>query len=70
MCNITLPLVTTALKMLQPSRVKPGIPSNFDRDRAQGHTFLMSTFHSQHWALSMSKCASIWPYPTSRVDMQ
>jgi hypothetical protein len=35
-------LVTTALKVLQPSRFKPGIPSNFDGDRAQGCTFLMS----------------------------
>jgi hypothetical protein len=34
-------LVTTALKVSQPSRVKLGVPSNFDRDRAQGHTFLM-----------------------------
>jgi hypothetical protein len=27
---------------LQPSRVKPGIPSNFDGDRAQGRAFLTS----------------------------
>jgi hypothetical protein len=38
----SLPPVTTPLKVLQPSRVKPGVPSNFDRDRAQGHTFLTS----------------------------
>jgi hypothetical protein len=25
---------------LKPSRVKPGVPSHFDGDRAQGHTFL------------------------------
>jgi hypothetical protein len=36
------PPVTTPLKELQPSRVGPGIPSNFDRDRAQGCAFLMS----------------------------
>jgi hypothetical protein len=36
------PPVTTPLKELQPSRVKPGIPSNFDGDRAQGRAFLMS----------------------------
>jgi hypothetical protein len=35
-------LVITPLQASQPSRVKPGIPSNFDGDRAQGHTFLMS----------------------------
>jgi hypothetical protein len=33
-------LVTTALKVSQPSRVKLGIPSNFDGDRAQGCAFL------------------------------
>jgi hypothetical protein len=36
------PLVTTPLKASHPSRVNPGAPSNFDRDRAQGHTFLTS----------------------------
>jgi hypothetical protein len=36
------PPVTTPLKVSQPSRVKPGVPSNFDGDRAQGHTFLTS----------------------------
>jgi hypothetical protein len=36
------PPVTTPLKESQPSRVKPGIPRNFDRDRAQGRTFLTS----------------------------
>jgi hypothetical protein len=35
-------IVTTTLQVSQPSRVKPGIPRNFDRDRAQGHTFLVS----------------------------
>jgi hypothetical protein len=36
------PPVTTPLKELQPSRVKLGIPSNFDGDRAQGRAFLTS----------------------------
>jgi hypothetical protein len=62
-------LVTTALKALQPSRVKPGVPSNFDGDRVQGHAFLMSCelyisltaldFVDEqvriHWALSYFK---------------
>jgi hypothetical protein len=39
---VSPPLVTTTLQASQPSRVKPGVPSNFDGDRAQGHTFLMS----------------------------
>jgi hypothetical protein len=39
---VSTPLVTTTLQVLQPSRVKLGIPSNFDGDRAQGHTFLTS----------------------------
>jgi hypothetical protein len=37
-----LPPVTTPLKASHPSRVNPGAPSNFDRDRAQGRTFLTS----------------------------
>jgi hypothetical protein len=39
---VSPPHVTTPLLALQPSRVKPGVPSHFDGDRAQGHTFLMS----------------------------
>jgi hypothetical protein len=35
-------LVTTPLQVSQPSRVKPGIPSNIDGDRAQGRAFLTS----------------------------
>jgi hypothetical protein len=35
-------LVITPLQVLQPSRVKPGIPSHFDGDRVQGYTFLIS----------------------------
>jgi hypothetical protein len=65
----SLPPVTTPLKTLQPSRVKPGIPSNFNRDRAQGRAFLTSCelyisltqldfIEDQvhiHWALSYFK---------------
>jgi hypothetical protein len=39
---VLLPLVTTTLQASQPSRVKPGVPSNFDGDRAQGHTLITS----------------------------
>jgi hypothetical protein len=39
---VSPPLVTTTLQASQPSRVKPGIPSHFDGDRAQGRAFLMS----------------------------
>jgi hypothetical protein len=61
-------LVTTALKASQPSRVKPGIPSNFDGDRVQGHAFLMSyeLFYSQHWTSVMK---SVHPLGPSRADM-
>jgi hypothetical protein len=63
------PHVTTTLQASQPSRVKPGVPSHFDGDRAQGHAFLMSCelyisliasdfINEQvhmHWALSYFK---------------
>jgi hypothetical protein len=39
---VSPPLVTTPLQASQPSRVKPGIPSNFDGDRGQGRTFITS----------------------------
>jgi hypothetical protein len=39
---VSPPLVTTTLQVLQPSRVKPVIPSNLDGDRAQGCTFITS----------------------------
>jgi hypothetical protein len=39
---VSPPLVTTTLQASQPSRVKPGIPSNFDGDRVQGCAFLTS----------------------------
>jgi hypothetical protein len=62
-------LITTTLQVSQPSRVKPGIPSHFDGDRAQGRTFLTSCelyisltaldFVNEqvriHWALSYFK---------------
>jgi hypothetical protein len=61
--------VTTTLQASQPSRVKPGTPSHFDGDRAQGCAFLMSCelyilltqldfINKQvciHWALSYFK---------------
>jgi hypothetical protein len=61
--------VTTTLQTSQPSRVKPGAPSHFDGDRAQGCTFLTSCelyisltqldFIDEqvriHWALSYFK---------------
>jgi hypothetical protein len=62
-------LVTTPLQASQPSRVKPGVPSHFDGDRAQGRAFLtscelyisltQSDFVDEqvriHWALSYLK---------------
>jgi hypothetical protein len=33
---VSPPFVTTTLQASQPSRVKPGVPSSFDGDRAQG----------------------------------
>jgi hypothetical protein len=66
---VSPPHVTTTLQASQPSRVKPGIPSYFDGDRAQGHAFLtscelyilltQSDFINEqvqiHWALSYFK---------------
>jgi hypothetical protein len=66
---VPTPLVITPLQASQPSRVKPGVPSHFDGDRAQGHAFLMSCelyilltqsdFIDEqvriHWALSYFK---------------
>jgi hypothetical protein len=65
----SLQLVTTALKVSQPSRVRPAVPNNFDGDRAQGCAFLTSCelyisltasdFVDEqvriHWALSYFK---------------
>jgi hypothetical protein len=39
---VPTPLVITSLQALQPSRVKLGIHSHIDGDRAQGHAFLTS----------------------------
>jgi hypothetical protein len=36
------PLVTTPLQASRPSRVRLGVPSHFDRDRAREHTPLTS----------------------------
>jgi hypothetical protein len=63
------PLVTTPLQASQPSRVKLGVPSNFDGDRVQGRAFITSCelyisltasdFVDEqvriHWALSYFK---------------
>jgi hypothetical protein len=66
---VPTPLVITPLQVSQPSRVKPGVPSHFGGDRAQGRAFLMSCelyisltasdFVDEqvriHWALSYFK---------------
>jgi hypothetical protein len=66
---VSPPHITTPLLASQPSRVKPGIPSHFDGDRAQGRAFLtscelyisltQSNFVDEqvriHWALSYFK---------------
>jgi hypothetical protein len=66
---VSLQLVTTPLQASQPSRVKLGVPSNFNGDRAQGCAFLTSCelyisltasdFVNEqvriHWALSYFK---------------
>jgi hypothetical protein len=66
---VPTPHVTTSLLASQPSRVKPGVPSHFDGDRAQGCAFLTSCelyisltqldFVDEqvriHWALSYFK---------------
>jgi hypothetical protein len=66
---VSPPHVTTPLLVSQPSRVKPGVPSHFDGDRALGCAFLMSCklyisltqsdFVNEqvciHWALSYFK---------------
>jgi hypothetical protein len=66
---VSPPLVTTTLQVLQPSRVKLGIPSNSDGERMQGCAFLTSCelyisltasdFVNEqvriHWALSYFK---------------
>jgi hypothetical protein len=61
--------ITTIPKALQPSRIKPCAPNDFDRDRSKGHAFLTSCeiytsltasdFPDNqtqiHWALSYCK---------------
>jgi hypothetical protein len=39
---VSPPHVTTTLQASQPSRVKPGIPSHFDGDRAQGRAVVVT----------------------------
>jgi hypothetical protein len=67
--QVSTPLAITPLQASHPSRVKPGIPSNFDGDRAQGCAFITSCelyisltapdFVDEqvhiHWALSYFK---------------
>jgi hypothetical protein len=67
--SVSPSFVTTTLQASHPSRVKPGIPSHFDGDRAQGRAFLTSCelyilltqsdfVNDQvriHWALSYFK---------------
>jgi hypothetical protein len=66
---VSPPIVTTTLQVLQPSRVKLGVPSHYDGDRVEGCAFLMSCelyilltaldFIDEqvciHWALSYFK---------------
>jgi hypothetical protein len=66
---VSPPFVTTTLQVSHPSRVKLGVPSHFDGDRAQGRAFLtscelyisltQSDFVEEqvriHWALSYFK---------------
>jgi hypothetical protein len=83
---VSPPLVTTTLQASQPSRVKLGIPSNFDGDRAQGRAFLTSCelyisltasdFVDEqvhiHWALSYFKggCAASFAECISQQELQ
>jgi hypothetical protein len=80
---VSPPRVTTTLQALQPSRVKLGIPSHFDGDRAQGRTFLTSCelyvsltapdFVNEqvriHWALSYFKGGRAVSHQNSDLDM-
>jgi hypothetical protein len=66
---VSPPFVPTTMQASHPCRVKPGIPSHFDRDRVQGCAFLTSCelyisltqldfVNNQvriHWALSYFK---------------
>jgi hypothetical protein len=79
---VSTPLVITPLQASQPSRVKLGVPSHFDGDRAQGCTFLTSCelyilltasdFIDEqvhiHWALSYFKGSDTPQAPYPRVD--
>jgi hypothetical protein len=83
---VSPPFVATTLQALQPSRVKPGVPSNFDGDRAQGCAFLtscelyisltQSDFVEEqvriHWALSYFKegCAASFAERILRQELR
>jgi hypothetical protein len=83
---VSPPLVTTTLQASQPSRVKLGVPSNFDGDRAQGRTFITSCelyisltasdFIDEqvhiHWALSYFKggCAASFAEHILRQELR
>jgi hypothetical protein len=83
---VSPPHVTTTLQASQPSSIKLGVPSHFDGDRAQGHTFLMSCelyisltqsdFIDEqvhiHWALSYFKgrCAASFAERISWQELQ
>jgi hypothetical protein len=83
---VSPPFVTTTLQALHPSRVKPGVPSHFDGDRAQGGAFLtscelyisltQSDFVDEqvciHWALSYFKggCAASFAEHILRQELR
>jgi hypothetical protein len=83
---VSPPLVTTTLQASHPSRVRLGVPSHFDGDRAQGCTFLTSCelyisltqldFVDEqvhiHWALSYFKgrCAASFAERILRQELQ
>jgi hypothetical protein len=45
---VSPPRVTTPLQALQPSRVKPGAPSHFDRDRETRFPHVLRAIHLAH----------------------
>jgi hypothetical protein len=83
---VSPPFVTTTLQASHPSRVKAGVPSHFDGDRAQGRAFLTSCelyisltqsdfVNDQmriHWALSYFKggCAASFAEHILRQELR
>jgi hypothetical protein len=69
---VSPPFVTTTLQASQPSRVKPGIPSNLmeieHKDTPFSHP-VSSIFHSLNQTSLTIRCASTGRYPISREDM-